>query len=281
MAALAAVLGGGTHTHYAVREGGHERVRGTLATTDPGETLAALLDALRPHAPRALGLATFGPVDLDPGSPTYGCLRDTPKPGWGGAAFGPGLAAGLGGIRWAVDTDVNAAAFAEAAHGGEATLAYVTVGTGVGVGWVRGGETPRVPDHPEAGHLPGDGEDPFAGVCPFHGGCVEGLVAGPALRARAGGDPAAIADDDPLWDWVARHLGRLVHAIQLLAPVERIVLGGGIPEARPFLAARVEACAAALGGSYRSLAPGSVVAPRLARPGLEGAFHLAKRAQKR
>ncbi len=278
---LAAVLGGGTHTRYAVRDGERELVRGRIDTTDPDGTLAALLEVLRPHAPTALGLATFGPVDLDPGSPTYGCLRDTPKPGWGGAAFGPGLAAGLGGIPWVVDTDVNAAALAEAHHGGERALAYVTVGTGVGVGWVRDGETPRVPDHPEAGHLPGDGEDSFDGVCPFHGSCVEGLVAGPALRARSGGDPEAIAAADPLWDWVARHLGRLVHAIQLLTPVERLVLGGGIPEARTFLAPRVEAAAAALGGSYRSLAPGFVIAPRLERPGLEGAFRLAMRAQKR
>ncbi len=279
--ALAAVLGGGTHTHFAVREGEEELARGVIDTVDPDGTIGALLEALRPHAPSALGLATFGPIDLDPASPTFGCLKDTPKPGWGGAPFGPALAAGLGDIPWAVDTDVNAAALAEASAGGESALAYVTVGTGVGVGWVRGGETPRLPEHPEAGHLPGDPEDSFAGVCPFHGDCIEGLVAGPALRARCGGDPESIADDDPVWDWVARHLGRLVHAIQLLTPVERLVLGGGIPEARPFLGPRVEAAAGALGGSYRSLVPGFLSAPRLERPGLEGAFHLAKRVEKR
>ena len=281
MTVLAAVLGGGTHTHFALRDGDHELARGRIATEDPDRTLAALLEALRPHGPSALGLATFGPVDLDPASPTYGCLRDTPKPGWGGAPFGPQLARGLGGVPWAVDTDVNAAALAEAHAGGEHALAYVTVGTGVGVGWVRAGETLRTPDHPEAGHLPGDPEDPFEGVCPFHGDCIEGLIAGPALKARAGVDPATLSDDDPVWDWVARHLGRLVHAIQLLTPVERLVLGGGIPEARTFLAARVEAAAGALGGSYRSLAPGLVAPPRLERPGLEGAFRLAKSAQKR
>lgn len=281
MARLAAVLGGGTHTHFAVREGERELARGRLDTRDPDGTVSVLIEALRPHAPEALGLATFGPIDLSPDSPTFGCLKDTPKPGWGGASFGPALAAGLGGLPWAVDTDVNAAALAEARAGGESSLAYVTVGTGVGVGWVRHGETPRTPDHPEAGHLPGDPADPFDGVCPFHGACVEGLVAGPALRARTGGDPEAIADDDPVWDWVARHLGRLVHAIRLLVPVERLVLGGGIPEGRPFLAGRVAAVAGALGGSYRSFAPGFVRSPQLDRPGLEGAFHLAKRAEKR
>jgi len=278
---VAAVLGGGTHTRYAVREGARELARGSIKTADPERTIDALLEELRSHAPEALGLATFGPVDLDPASATFGCLEDTPKPGWGGAPFGPALAAGLGGLPWAVDTDVNAAALAEAAAGGEGTLAYVTVGTGVGVGWVRHGETPRVPDHPEAGHLPGDSEDPFAGACPFHGACIEGLVAGPALRKRAQGAPATIADGDPLWDWVARHLGLLVHTIQLLAPVERLVLGGGVPESRPFLHERVEAAARALGGAYRPLPAGFVVAPRLERPGLEGAFHLANRAEKR
>ena len=280
MPALAAVLGGGTHFHYAARDGDRELVRATIPTGSPGETLARLTEGLSPHAPERLGIATFGPVDLDPRSESFGALRATPKPGWGGFPIGPHLAAALGGPPWAIDTDVNAAALAEAEAGGESTLAYITVGTGVGVGWVRHGATARVPDHPEGGHLPGDPADSFAGVCPFHGGCVEGLVAGPALRARIGGDPECIADDDPLWGWVARHLARLVHALVLLVPVERVVLGGGVPEARPFLTARVQAEAARLAGAYRPLPPGFVVAPRVRRPGLEGAFLLARLAER-
>ncbi|MAQ17660.1 MAG: fructokinase [Sandaracinus sp.] len=274
-----AVLTGGTHVHVALREGERELLRETLPAGAPGATVAAVADRVAGHRPDVLGLASFGPIDVDPASPTRGHLRATPKPGWNDFPLGPELARALGVAAWAVDTDVNAAARAEAAHGGETALAYVTVGTGVGVGWVHQGRTARAPDHPEAGHLPGDPADPFRGVCTFHGACVEGLVSGPALRARSGGDPAALSDDDPLWDWVARDLAHLVHAVMLLVPVERVILGGGVPEARPFLGGLVEARARALAGAYRRIPEGLVGPPRVTRPDLEGAFLLADEAR--
>ena len=275
----AAVLTGGTHVHVAVRDGGTERLRRTLPTAAPEQTLASITALLAPLEPTTLGLATFGPVDLDPASATYGHLGTTPKEGWDGFPLGPRLAKGLGVRRWAVDTDVNAAARAEAGAGGEQSLAYVTVGTGVGVGWIRDGWTPRTPDHPEAGHLPGDPADPFAGACVFHGACVEGLASGRALQVRTGCNPVALADDDPVWQWVARHLGRLVHTIMLLNPVQRVVIGGGVLAARPFLYDALVTHAAQLAGIYRPLARGLVSPPRMPRPDLEGAFLLAHGAR--
>jgi len=218
-----------------------------IATTSPAETLAALSAALgRWDGIEALGVASFGPVDLDPASPTHGFITSTTKPGWRDAdVLGP-LTRGLA-VPAAFDTDVAGAALAEMRWGagrGLADFAYVTVGTGVGVGLVVNGRPTRGFLHGELGHvrvprLPGDD---WPGACPFHGACVEGLASGTALGARLGARSVdALTADDPVWDGVVHALAQLCHVIVCAAAPRRIAIGGGVVERQPHLLPRIGA----------------------------------------
>jgi fructokinase len=220
--------------------------RETLPTTSPAETLGGLAALLRKWRFDALGIATFGPVDLDPESPTYGHITSTPKPGWAGADVLGVLRRGAD-VPVAFDTDVNGAAFAEMRWGagrGFEDFAYVTVGTGVGVGLIANGLPMRGFAHCELGHirvarLAGDA---FAGSCPYHRDCVEGLAAGPSIAARVGGGAVGqVASDDPLWDSVAWAIAQLCHAIVCAAAPRAIAIGGGVVEKQPHLLPRIEA----------------------------------------
>lgn len=236
-----------------------------LPTTTPGETLSALQDVLgrwgRETEVAALGVASFGPLDLQPSSATWGSIVTTPKPGWDGTdlrCLARSLDAPL-----VIDTDVNGAAFAEGRWGaaqGLSSFAYVTVGTGVGVGSIIGGRSVTGLGHSEAGHLrvgraPGDD---WAGWCRYHGDCVEGLAAGPAIAARTGLPASELAPDDPAWDQVAHALGGLMHNLVLTAAPERVLIGGGVPDGQPWLFPRIRAAL------LDSLA-GYAVADRIAR----------------
>ena len=191
----------------------------------------------------ALGIASFGPVDLAPKSPRYGHIVATTKPGWSNTDV-LGRLTRKRRIRVRFNTDVNAAALAERRWGagrGLDDLAYITVGTGVGVGLIVGGRTIFGCNHTELGHLrpvraPGDS---WSGSCVFHGDCVEGLVSGPAIAARAGIPATAVRADDPLWDFVSHTLGQLLHAIVLTTAPRRILIGGGVMDARPGLLIRL------------------------------------------
>ncbi len=209
-----------------------------LPTTTPEATLRATLEFLRNARERfgalaAIGVASFGPIDLKPNSPTYGYITSTPKPGWANVDI-------VGTIREAFavpvgfDTDVNAAALSEwrwgAAQGLE-TFIYLTIGTGIGGGGMANGRLLHGLVHPEMGHvrIPHDADaDPFAGICPFHGDCLEGLASGPAINARWLQPAEQLPDDHPAWPLEARYLAlALVNFICTLSP-ERIVLGGGV-----------------------------------------------------
>lgn len=219
-----------------------------LPTTTPDETLGAIRAVLERWASgpgfAAIGLASFGPVELDPRSPRHGQITETTKLAWRGADLN-GLHQGFG-VPVGLDTDVNGAALAEGRWGAARGLeshAYATVGTGIGVGIVVNGKTVRGLGHPEVGHLkvgrlPGDD---WPGVCAYHGDCVEGLASGPAVEARAGRPGGELTPDDPAWDMVVHALGGMLHNLVLTACPQRILIGGGVADGQPWLFERLRA----------------------------------------
>ncbi|HET7605867.1 MAG TPA: ROK family protein [Sphingomicrobium sp.] len=263
-------LGGTKCVAILARGPGEILARETVPTTSHEETLGAIAAILSRWQFEALGIASFGPVDLDPQSATYGHITSTPKPGWAGTdVLGPLRRAAV--VPTAFDTDVNGAALAEMRWGsgrGFQDFAYVTVGTGVGVGLVANGLPMRGFAHCELGHirvarLQGD---EFAGSCPFHGDCVEGLAAGPSLVARVGSERVnGLAPDDPVWTSVAWAIAQLCHAIVCAAAPRAIAIGGGVLDNQPHLLERIEAMLVESLNGYMTLPPG---APYLRAPAL-------------
>jgi fructokinase len=236
---LGAIEGGGTKFICAVGHSPeHILEHIVMPTGEPAATLGAALDFFAAsqirHGPiRAFGVASFGPVDLRQGSPTYGHIMATPKPGWTGTDM-VGPFSRRFNAPVVIDTDVGAAALAELTLGAGRdvkSLAYVTVGTGIGGGFAPNAWNGAYLLHPELGHLRvqrdiRDGE--FKGVCPFHGDCVEGLANGPAIRARWGQEMNNLDDAHPAWPIIGNYLGQLVGSIALAASPERVILGGGV-----------------------------------------------------
>lgn len=230
---LASIELGGTKSIVAcARDPGQLLARVQFPTDAPEVVLPRLADALREmaaaHGPIAgLGIASFGPIDL-----AEGRMLATPKPGWSGVDVAQGLRAAVDGPV-AIDTDVNAAAIAEARLGagrGSRNLAYVTVGTGIGVGLLLDDRPRHGLLHPEAGHvrLRRHPDDDFAGSCPFHRDCLEGLAAGPAIAARLGQPLDRCADDHPFRAILVDYLAQLAGTLLLVASVDRVVIGGGV-----------------------------------------------------
>jgi fructokinase len=236
---LAGIEAGGTKFVCAVgRESGEVLERTRIDTTTPDVTLAEAVRFFRAAQERhgilrAFGVASFGPLDLDQASPTFGRITRTPKANWSGADLVGPLVSAFG-RSVAVDTDVNGAALAEARWGagkGRRTVVYVTAGTGIGGGISVSGRSLRGLIHPEMGHLrvprhPYDQE--FRGVCPFHGDCLEGLANGPAVLARWGQRLDQLPNDHPACEIIGFYLGQLCAAIALMISPCVIVLGGGL-----------------------------------------------------
>jgi fructokinase len=258
----------------------------TIPTTTPADTIAraaAFFAAREPLA--AIGVGSFGPLDLRPGSPTHGWITTTPKAGWSGTDVAGMLAEALF-VPIALDTDVNAAALAEHRFGaaiGLETFCYVTVGTGIGGGVFANGALLHGLVHPELGHMriPHDrARDPFDGVCPFHGDCFEGLASGEAIRRRWGSSGEGPLDE-PALELEAEYLALgLLNVTGMLSP-QRIVIGGGVMN-EPRLLPRIRTRVCELAGGYLA-APeldgdvaGYIVAPGLGdRAGIVGALELA------
>ncbi len=255
--------GGGTKFVCIIGRGPGDIVAETrIPTTTPEATLADVVAFFRaagaPHGGlTAVGVGCFGPVDLRPGSPTWGSITTTPKAGWAHTDVARRLAADLG-VPVAFDTDVNAAAIGEGRWGaaqGLDTFVYLTVGTGIGGGGLLGGQPMHGLVHPEMGHmlLPHDrSADPFPGVCPFHGDCLEGLASGPALLARWGQPAETLPADHPAWALEARYLAlALANLVCTLSP-QRIVLGGGVMEQAQLIPLIRREVAALLNGYVRA-----------------------------
>jgi fructokinase len=208
-----------------------------IPTTTPEETLGKTIEFFRPFVTSsqvdALGIGCFGPLDLDPASPIYGFITSTPKPNWSRTDVRGTLVRALN-INVAIDTDVNAAALGEltwgASQGCDPSL-YLTIGTGIGGGYIVNGKPLTGLLALEMGHIriPHDlVSDPFRGNCPFHRDCFEGLASGPAIQKRFGSRGESIRDDDPFWDMEAGYIAAaLVNYILTLSP-KKIILGGGV-----------------------------------------------------
>lgn len=250
---------GGTKCVALLASGpGDVREQVTVPTTDPETTLGALEAVLDGWAFDAIGVASFGPLELNAGHPDFGTMTATTKPGWTGAVIGPRFAARYG-RPLAIQTDVNGAAMAEAHWGaaqGLTSHAYITIGTGVGVGMVSGGRPVQGLAHGEAGHMHVARKrgDDFEGWCPFHGDCVEGLIAGPALAKRFGCKGEELPEGGPQWDLFVHDLGGLLHNLVTTLAPERIAIGGGVMSARPQLFAPLRTRLAESIGGYGSFA---------------------------
>jgi fructokinase len=263
-----------------------------FSTTTPDETIGRAVRFFQDQASLidALGIGSFGPVDPDPRSPTYGRITSTPKPGWQDVDIRGRLAAELG-VPVGFDTDVNAAALGEHRWGAAQdvkTFVYLTVGTGIGGGAMVEGQLLHGLVHPEMGHfhVPHDLEtDPFEGTCPFHGDCLEGLAAGPAIEERWGEPGEDLAEDHRAWPLEARYLALGLMAVVCVLSPQRIVLGGGVMRRRflfPMVRTELQGL---LAGYVQAEAitegmDGFVVPPGLGdRAGVLGAIALAERAE--
>jgi fructokinase len=285
-----AIEAGGTKFNCAVVNADYQIVRQTrIATTTPGDTLHEVLEFLRGGAEllTSLGVSTFGPVDLDPDSAQYGYITETPKLAWRRAnLLGPLTELG---VPLAIDTDVNGAALGEHVAGaasGVKTFVYYTIGTGIGGGGMVHGNLLHGLTHPEMGHMgiPHDRQrDPFAGACPSHGDCFEGLASGPAIEQRWGMKAEEIDSNHPAWDLEAHYIAAaLCNTIYVLSP-KKIILGGGVMH-KEFLFPKIRAEVVRMIAGYiqhevlQTGLDSFIVAPGLgAQSGVIGAAALAQR----
>jgi fructokinase len=226
---------GGTKFVLGIAEA-HDAILTThrIATTTPEDTLTAVIEWFKANGPvDAIGIASFGPVDPDPASSRWGYITETTKPGWSCTDFARRIGRAFD-VPIGFDTDVNGAALAESRWGatqGDDVAVYFTVGTGIGGGAIINGAAIHGAQHPEMGHImpkrhPEDMD--FPGVCPFHGDCFEGLVSGPAIKARWGASLSELPAEHPAHKIVAWYLGQLAMAVQAVLSPRRILFGGGV-----------------------------------------------------
>ena len=235
------IEGGGTKFVCAVgTEKGEILAETRFPTTTPDETLARAVtffkqqtQALGPLA--SIGVASFGPLDPQPASATFGTILPTPKPGWTGVDIIGPLRSAFD-IPIGIDTDVNGAALGEWRWGaaqGLDTFIYLTIGTGIGGGGLVNGELMHGLLHPEMGHIPlphNEALDPFEGNCPFHGDCFEGLASGPAMEKRWGQKAESLSPDHPAWELEAHYIALALRSFICTLSPQRIIIGGGVAQ---------------------------------------------------
>lgn len=243
---FAVIEAGGTKFNCAIVNQHREiLVTERIATTTPNQTLAqtiAFFQSQRRHGFEfdKLGLACFGPLDLNSDSDKYGSITTTPKLGWRNTPILNHLSNELL-CDVFIDTDVNAAALAEQSWGAGrkcSNLVYVTIGTGVGAGVAINGEAVHGLIHPEIGHMLVGAQSDIKGVCPFHQNCVEGLVSGTAIKKIWGKSAEELEDNHPAWQFTAEIIGRFCHNLLMTFSPQVVVLGGGVMQ-KPGLLSKV------------------------------------------
>ncbi|MEL6826861.1 MAG: ROK family protein [Pseudomonadota bacterium] len=287
---VAAIDAGGTSFKCALVDAAGRILNAwSVPTAGPDETLAACIDTFRSAMthqatrPVALGIASFGPVDIDPTSPGYGTITGTAKPGWDGVPIGPAISAALD-LPFHLETDVNAALAAEIEWGvarGLESAAYMTVGTGIGVGLFLNGGLVGRPTHPEFGHIRvqrHDADQTFEGTCALHGDCLEGLASATAMTARWG-PPESLPEDHIGWEIEADYLAQACLNLVLATRLRRVIIGGGLMNA-PHLLARIRQRFDALMGAYLPVSGAETIyAPKLgAHAGVLGGAVIALNA---
>lgn len=286
---IGALEAGGTKMVCAVGdENGKLEKKVSFPTKTPEETMPVLLDFFEEHKVEAIGIGCFGPIDLNKSSATYGYITSTPKLAWANynivGAFEKKLGVPIG-----FDTDVNGAVLGEVCFGaakGCDSAVYITIGTGVGVGvYVNGGLLHGLL-HPEAGHVlvARAAGDPYAGKCPYHPNCLEGLAAGPAIMERWGRPAAELAEREEVWELESNYIAQAVTNYILTLSPQKVILGGGVMHQEqlfPLIRAKV---AEMLNGYVRHNAvlreiDRYIVPPMLGdEPGIKGALVLGKNA---
>lgn len=242
--------------------------RASFPTADPESTIPQILEFLKAFDIRALGIGSFGPLDLHPDSQTYGCITDTPKQEWRSYPLLPVLREALG-VPTAIDTAANVSALAENRVGagmGTRNMLYLTVGAGVGGGILIGGEPVHGLVHPELGHMliaPAEGDPLERGVCPFHEHCLEGLASSVAIEKRWGLPAKLMTEEHPAWALEAQYLAQMCVNVILAISPEIIVLGGDVMQAQPALYPMIRTETLRLLGGY-------VCSPRITPEGMQG-----------
>ncbi len=287
----AAIEAGGTKFNCAVfDQAGNIVAQARFPTLTPQDTLEPVIDFFVRQQDSgvelvALGIASFGPLDLNPESATYGSITKTPKPNWSNVALRSTLSSRLG-IPVFIDTDVNGAAIAEATIGAgqnKAVVVYVTVGTGVGGGVVVNGSPLHGLIHPEIGHMLVPGDSRLTGQCPFHSNCIEGFASGKAIGQMWGQPAETLPDEHPAWELQATTMSQLCHNLMMSFSPNVIVLGGGVM-AKPGLLEKIIEKTGTSVNDYLVLPKGQTLSNLIVPPslgndsGLYGAFILASQS---
>lgn len=238
---LGSIEAGGTKFVCAI---GNEQLeiieRVSFPTTTPEETMHLVIDFFKNYELKAIGIGSFGPIDIQKTSNTYGHITSTPKLAWQNYDFVGTMKQGFD-VPIAFTTDVNAAAYGEYVAGSGAGLSscvYYTIGTGVGAGAIQKGHFIEGFSHPEMGHMivKKHLDDPFKGSCPFHSDCLEGVAAGPAIEKRAGKKGQHLKSEDPIWDLEAYYIAQAAYNTTLMLSPDVIIFGGGVMKQRHMLA---------------------------------------------
>ncbi|MCR8846512.1 ROK family protein [Paenibacillus sp. SC116] len=274
MTVLGAIEGGGTKFVVGIgTSDGNIIETESFPTTTPEETMERTVQFFQNKGVEAIGFGSFGPVDLNRASDTYGHIAKTPKPHWSGYDVVGHLKRHFQ-VPIGFDTDVNAAALGEATWGaarGLNSCLYITIGTGIGAGAVVEGKLVHGLTHPEMGHIvvPRHIDDTYAGKCPYHGDCLEGLAAGPAIEERWGVKAYELGEDHQAWEFQAHYIAQaLMNYILILSP-EKIVLGGGVSKQRHLFPRIHEKLRQLLNGYVQHSAILTDTASYIVSPGLE------------